>query len=73
MKDGAEIRRPYLAEGLLIKAIVRRLTLSRNTVRNAQRDVMSIATSHAARPAHAEPALVQVVHCSRRGEAGLAR
>ena len=39
MEDWAEIRRLYLAEGMPIKAIARRLGLSRNTVRNAVRSV----------------------------------
>jgi transposase len=39
VEDWAEIRRLYLAEQLPIKAIARRLGLSRNTVRNAVRSV----------------------------------
>jgi transposase len=39
VEDWAEIRRLYLAEGVSIKAIARRLRLSRNTVRNAVRSV----------------------------------
>jgi transposase len=39
VEDWAEIRRLYLAEGMPIKAIARRLGLSRNTVRNAVRSV----------------------------------
>ena len=35
MEDWAEIRRLHRAEGLSIKAIVRRLKVSRNTVRRA--------------------------------------
>lgn len=39
VEDWAEIRRLYLAEQMPIKAIARRLGLSRNTVRNAVRSV----------------------------------
>jgi transposase len=39
VEDWAEIRRLYLAEQMPIKAIARRLRLSRNTVRNAVRSV----------------------------------
>jgi transposase len=39
VEDWAEIRRLYLAERLSIKAIARRLGLSRNTVRAAVRSV----------------------------------
>ncbi len=39
MEDWAEIRRLYLAEQMPIKAIARRLRLSRNTVRSAVRSV----------------------------------
>jgi transposase len=39
VEDWAEIRRLYLAEGMPIKAIARRLGLSRNTVRGAVRSV----------------------------------
>ncbi len=39
MEDWAEIRHLYLAEEMPIKAIARRLGLSRNTVRNAVRSV----------------------------------
>jgi len=39
VEDWAEIRRLYLAEGMPIKAIARRLGLSRNTVRSAVRSV----------------------------------
>ena len=37
MEDWAEIRRLYLAERMRIKAIAKKLHLSRNTVRNAVR------------------------------------
>jgi transposase-like protein len=39
VEDWAEIRHLYLAEQMPIKAIARRLGLSRNTVRNAVRSV----------------------------------
>jgi transposase-like protein len=39
VEDWAEIRRLYLAEQMPIKAIARRLGLSRNTVRAAVRSV----------------------------------
>jgi transposase len=39
VEDWAEIRRLYLAEGMPIKAVARKLGLSRNTVRNAVRSV----------------------------------
>src|SRR5262249_24947753 len=39
VEDWAEIRRLYLAEQMPIKAVARRLGLSRNTVRNAVRSV----------------------------------
>ncbi|MER7009704.1 helix-turn-helix domain-containing protein, partial [Dactylosporangium sp. NPDC000555] len=39
VEDWAEIRRLYLSEQMPIKAIARRLHLSRNTVRNAVRSV----------------------------------
>jgi transposase len=39
VEDWAEVRRLYLAEGMPIKAIARRLGLSRNTVRGAVRSV----------------------------------
>nr|WP_223227692.1 helix-turn-helix domain-containing protein [Leifsonia xyli] len=40
MEDWAEIRRLYSADGLPIKEIVRRLSISRNTVRAALRCVL---------------------------------
>jgi transposase len=48
VEDWAEIRRLYLSERMPIKAICRKLGLSRNTVRNA---VRSVAPPRYARPA----------------------
>jgi transposase len=53
VEDWAEIRHLYLAEGMPIKVIARRLRLSRNTVRNAVRSVQP--------PRHVRPAKGSVV------------
>jgi transposase len=49
VEDWAEIRRLYLAEQMPIKAIARRLGLSRNTVRNAVRSVQPPRYARAAK------------------------
>ena len=45
VEEWAEIRRLYLAEGMPIKAIVKKLQLARNTVRNAVRSTQNKPSS----------------------------
>jgi transposase len=66
VEDWAEIRHLYLAEGMPIKAIARRLGLSRNTVRGAVRSVQPPRYARAAKGSIVDVVEPQVRELLRR-------
>ena len=69
VEDWAEIRRLYRAEGLSIKEIVRRLGVSRNTVRAAVRSDSPPEFKRQPRPSAVDPYEGEIRRCcpSTRG------